>query len=146
MCLLILIKAHQLPCRLDRIRIFYISPPRPVVDCEYNEVSVSPDLTGYVQVRHVQYYSRLTVSPAQQCLGPGVPSTHVFSLPESRCLVTLDSNSHIHHQLAVSSMPRLTELSLPLPSSPGAVARVKLSLPPVLREDEDFSFPLLVNM
>ena len=38
------------------------------------------------------------------------------------------------------------ELSLPLPSSPGSLARVRLTLPPVLREEEDFSFPLLVNM
>ena len=83
---------------------------------------------------------------SQQCLGPDVPSTHVFSLPENRCLVTLDTNSHIHRQLAVSSMPRLMEFSLPLSSSPASVARVKLTLPPVLREEEDFSFPLLVNM
>ena len=115
--------------------------------CEYNEVSVSPDLTGYVQVTlsdsiRVCYLSLCS----QQCLGPDVPSTHIFSLPDNRCLVTLDTNRHIHHQLAVSSMPRLTELSLPLPSSPGSLARVRLTLPPVLREEEDFSFPLLVNM
>ena len=61
-------------------------------------------------------------------------------------MVTLDTNSHINRQLAVSSMPRLMEFSLPLPSSPASVARVKLTLPPVLREEEDFSFPLLVNM
>ena len=42
-------------------------------------------------------------------------------------------------------MPRLLELSLPLEESPVA-ARVKLTLPPVLREEEDFTFPVIVNM
>ena len=109
---------------------YFLFSVRPVAACEYNEVSVSPDMTGYVQ----------------QCLGPHVPSTHIFSLTDNRCLVTLDTNTHIHRQLAVSSMPRLMEFSLPLSSSSAALARVKLTLPPVLREDEDFAFPLLVNM
>ena len=122
-------------------------PVRPRVSCEYNEVSVSPELTGYVQVRSVTLTILQSLSPSsQQCLGPDVPSTHIFSLAENRCLMTLDTNTHIHHQLALSSMPRLLELSLPLPSSRDGVARVRLTLPPVLREDEDFSFPLLVNM
>ena len=59
--------------------------------------------------------------------------------------MTLDTNSHIHRQVALSSMPRLLELSLPLEESP-VDARVKLTLPPVLREEEDFTFPLIVNM
>ena len=87
----------------------------------------------------------LTVLSCQQCLGPEVPSTHIFSLPDNKCLMTLDTNSHIHRQVALSSMPRLLELSLPLEESPVA-ARVKLTLPPVLREEEDFTFPLIVNM
>ena len=81
MCLLILIKAHQLPCRLDRIRIFYISPPRPVVDCEYNEVSVSPDLTGYVQVSHLST-TVVSLSPLPSNVWvPGFPA-----LTSSPCL------------------------------------------------------------
>ena len=59
--------------------------------------------------------------------------------------MTLETNTHIHAQLALSSMPRLMELSLPLEESP-APARVRLTLPPVLREEEDFTFPLIVNM
>ena len=42
-------------------------------------------------------------------------------------------------------MPRYHELSVALRDS-SAPARVKLTLPPVLREDEDYKFPLLVNM
>ena len=36
-------------------------------------------------------------------------------------------------------------LQVRLPGSP-APARVKLTLPPVLRAEEDFVFPLIVNM
>ena len=44
-----------------------------------------------------------------------------------------------------SSMPRTKELTVPLPGSI-TPARVKLIVPPVLREEEDFVFPLLINM
>ena len=43
-------------------------------------------------------------------------------------------------QVSVSSMPRQVRLRA------GAGARVRLTLPPVLRETEDYKFPLLVNM
>ena len=43
-------------------------------------------------------------------------------------------------------MPRERELSVALPGLRGVAARVKLLLPPVLREHEEFSFPLVVNM
>ena len=49
-------------------------------------------------------------------------------------------------QVSVSSMPRERELSVALPGLGGVAARVKLLLPPVLREHEEFSFPLVVNM
>ena len=45
----------------------------------------------------------------------------------------------------VSSVPRVLEVTLPLEDSP-APARVRLTLPPVLREEEDFTFPLIVNV
>ena len=48
-------------------------------------------------------------------------------------------------QLSVSSMPWKKYLSVEIPGS-RTPARVKLILPPVLREHEEFSFPLVVNM
>ena len=59
--------------------------------------------------------------------------------------MTLDTNSHIKAAMNRSSMPRTKELIVPLHGSL-APARVKLTLPPVLREDEDFVFPLIINM
>jgi len=101
---------------------------RGVQSCEYNEIIISPENNAYVQ----------------HCLGPDVPSVHIISLPDNNCLQTLDTNNHIHSQIARSSMPRYHELSVEL-SNIGA-ARVKLTLPPVLRETEDYKFPLLVNI
>ena len=79
------------------------------------------------------------------CGGPGGPSSHVFSLPDNKCVASLDTNTHILAAMARSSMPATRQLTLPLPGSP-APARVKLLFPPVLREEEDFVFPLIVNM
>ena len=59
--------------------------------------------------------------------------------------MTLDTNSHIEAAMNRSSMPRTKELTVPLPGSI-TPARVKLIVPPVLREEEDFVFPLLINM
>ena len=42
-------------------------------------------------------------------------------------------------------MPSYKEFSLPIPGT-NFKARVKLTIPPVLREEEDFVFPLLVNV
>ena len=42
-------------------------------------------------------------------------------------------------------MPRTEEMEVTLPGSP-VPARLSLTLPPVLREAEDYKFPLLVNM
>ena len=48
-------------------------------------------------------------------------------------------------QINVSSMPRTEQMEVTLPGS-SVPARVGLTLPPVLRESEDYKFPLLVNM
>ena len=42
-------------------------------------------------------------------------------------------------------MPRTEQMEVTLPGS-SVPARVGLTLPPVLRESEDYKFPLLVNM
>ena len=42
-------------------------------------------------------------------------------------------------------MPSYEEFSIPLPGT-NFKARVKLTLPPVLREEEDFTFLLLIKV
>ena len=48
-------------------------------DCQYSRVSVSPDQSAYLQ----------------HCLGPHIPSSHVFSLPDNACVRTLETNQHL---------------------------------------------------
>ena len=35
----------------------------------------------------------------QHCLGPDIPSSHLFSLPSNTLLATLDTNDRLHHQV-----------------------------------------------
>jgi len=100
-----------------------------LMPCEYSEVIVSPGYEAYVQ----------------HCLGPDIPSTHIFSLPDNTLLWTMDTNGKLQDQVSVSSMPRYEEFLVHLPGTKFK-ARVKLTLPPVLREEEDFIFPLIVNI
>ena len=82
--------------------------------CEYNAIIMSPENNAYVQVRearrgylHISIYISTYlhlhiytyISTLQHCLGPGVPSLHLISLPDNRCLLSLDTNQHIHRQV-----------------------------------------------
>jgi len=98
-------------------------------NCLFSEVKMAPDFEAYIQ----------------HCLGPDIPSSHLFSLPSNTLLATLDTNQRLQDQVSVSSMPSYKQFSIPLPNSEYR-ARVKLTLPPVLREEEDFQFPLIVNI
>eukprot|EP00090_Calanus_glacialis_P007913 TRINITY_DN16308_c0_g1_i1.p1 TRINITY_DN16308_c0_g1~~TRINITY_DN16308_c0_g1_i1.p1 ORF type:complete len:847 (-),score=98.44 TRINITY_DN16308_c0_g1_i1:552-3092(-) len=100
-----------------------------LMPCDYSEVIVSPGFEAYVQ----------------HCLGPDIPSTHIYSLPDNTLIWTMDTNGKLHDQVSVSSMPSYEEFSIHLPGT-NFKARVKLTLPPVLREEEDFTFPLLINV
>ena len=136
-----------------------------LMPCEYSEVIVSPGYEAYVQVilLSAMCLYLLVFSPIQHCLGPDIPSTHIFSLPDNTLLWTMDTNGKLQDQVgmkkfeeikefqyfltqvSVSSMPRYEEFLVHLPGTKFK-ARVKLTLPPVLREEEDFIFPLIVNM
>ena len=109
----------------------------------------------------LQYLDYTILNFTKNCAGPDIPSVHVFSLPDNKLLWTMDRNSHLHHQVIVmaiilnliiglqqadiSSMPRSLKMKVSLPGT-NRKAQVQLTLPPVLREEEDFKFPLVVNM
>ena len=40
----------------------------------------------------------------QHCLGPDIPSSHLFSLPSNTLLATLDTNDRLHHQVRMMMM------------------------------------------
>ena len=60
-------------------------------------------------------------------------------------LIIKMNHFYYFQQVNVSSMPSYEEFEVPL-SNTFTKARVKLTLPPVLRKNEDYTFPLLVNM
>ena len=85
----------------------------------------------------------------QICLGPSIPSLRGFSLPSNYLLATLDENAAVQHQTNISSMPRYRTFSVSLPvreGEPVMKARVRQTIPPVMRDYEEFKFPLVVNV
>ena len=69
------------------------SPPQ---DCQYSRVSLSPDQSAYLQ----------------HCLGPHIPSSHVFSLPDNKCVATLDTNQHLRSDQHNSFTEKLNWISI----------------------------------
>ena len=63
-----------------------------------------------------------------------------------RFLGILDANLDLRAKIALTAMPQTKVLRMPLPDSPRTDARVRLLLPPGLREEEEFVFPLVVNV
>ena len=55
------------------------------------------------------------------CGGRGVPSSLVFSLPDNKCVASLDTNTDILAAMALPSMPATRQLSLPLPGNMSVV-------------------------
>ena len=99
-------------------------------DCEYLKAFVSPKADFY----------------AMDCLGPGIPYSRVYSLPSNKPLSPiLDANDDLRDSVSKRAMPKYKEFTVPLPESK-IPARVRLILPPGLREYEEFIFPLVVNV
>ncbi|KAL0812045.1 hypothetical protein ABMA28_009436 [Loxostege sticticalis] len=117
--------------------------------CLYHEAHFSPSAAYFVL----------------ECLGPGVPtsSLHKIALPEPRMLLHLENNTavkialpeprvllHLENNTAVKE--RLSSIALPTPRtfsvqlSSGHAARVRLLLPPGLREDEVTKYPLVLKV
>ena len=68
--------------------------------CDYSENIISPGFDAYVQVgRYHNSNSLIRIFPPQHCLGPGIPSTHVFSLPGNTLIWTMDTNTRIQQQV-----------------------------------------------
>ena len=148
------------------------SPLSRNLHCEYNAIIMSPENNAYVQVRggkarmdrYLDIYTAALSGPRRaQCaphLSAGQPvpphPRHQPAHPPPGGQSAVLSNQTMfdrvwkpHHvpsfdcpcgQVSVSSMPRQVRLRA------GAGARVRLTLPPVLRETEDYKFPLLINM
>jgi len=97
--------------------------------CSYNKVHISPNRKFFIQ----------------ECLGPGVPFSRVVDLQTKTEVFRLENNEKLHEVMEKFSLPKIKELSIKLPSS-DIPATVRLFLPPGFREEEEFAFPLVMNV
>lgn len=83
-----------------------------------------------------------------ECLGPGVPHTRLFSTRENpdglHLIATLQNNTRLQEKAAGMALPQVK--TFPVQISGGYHARVRLHLPPGLREDEITRYPLVLHM
>ncbi|XP_053618067.1 inactive dipeptidyl peptidase 10 isoform X2 [Plodia interpunctella] len=102
----------------------------PNAPCLYHEAHFSPSSSYFVL----------------ECLGPGVPtsSLHKIALPEPRLLAHLENNTIVKERLSSIALPTPRTFSVQLSS--GHTARVRLLLPPGLREDEVTKYPLVLKV
>ncbi|XP_059088901.1 dipeptidyl peptidase 4-like isoform X2 [Tigriopus californicus] len=97
--------------------------------CDFTKVDLSPEKDFYVL----------------NCLGPRVPFSAVISLPNNNPVILLDSNTELEEVLSNTALPVSQDFEVALPGT-NVPAQVRLLLPPGLRENEEFIFPLLVNV
>ncbi|KAJ0171534.1 hypothetical protein K1T71_013084 [Dendrolimus kikuchii] len=95
---------------------------------------------------HEAYFSPSSAYFVLECLGPGVPTASLFrtALPEPRLLVHLENNTAVKERLSEIALPTPRTFSVQLSS--GYAAKVRLLLPPGLREDEVTKYPLVLKV
>ncbi|XP_043242321.1 dipeptidyl peptidase 4-like isoform X1 [Amphibalanus amphitrite] len=79
-----------------------------------------------------------------ECLGPDLPFTELYMLPENKLLTLLDNNTAIREKAAEMAWPQVRHLTVPL--SEEQEAAVELILPPGLRDDEVTRYPMIVEV
>lgn len=97
--------------------------------CQYARAKMSKDFTYYVL----------------DCLGPDVPHSSVYSLPDNELVKVLDDNQDLQDSIGKLAMPKTKELQFDIPGTI-VPARVKLLLPPGFRENEEFTFALILRV
>ncbi|KAF9797740.1 hypothetical protein SFRURICE_017935 [Spodoptera frugiperda] len=95
---------------------------------------------------HEAHFSPSSAYFVLECLGPGVPtfSLHKTALPDPRLIAHLENNTIVKEKLASIALPTPRTFSVQLSS--GHAARVRLLLPPGLREDEVTKYPLVLKL
>ncbi|KAL0277472.1 UNVERIFIED_CONTAM: hypothetical protein PYX00_004738 [Menopon gallinae] len=100
--------------------------------CSYHNAIFSPNLMYFVL----------------ECMGPGVPTTFLYTTrnyPQLPSLVTvLQNNTKLKEKLSKMAQPRIKTFGVQI--SGGYQAQVRLHLPPGLREDEITRYPLVVQV
>ncbi|XP_047506073.1 dipeptidyl aminopeptidase-like protein 6 isoform X1 [Pieris napi] len=95
---------------------------------------------------HDAHFSPSSAYFVLECLGPGVPTSGLYktALPEPRLIMHLENNTSVKERLSGIALPTPRTFSVQLSS--GHAARVRLLLPPGLREDEVTKYPLVLKV
>uniref|UniRef100_A0A336MK89 Venom dipeptidyl peptidase 4 n=1 Tax=Culicoides sonorensis TaxID=179676 RepID=A0A336MK89_CULSO len=96
--------------------------------CLYNDVRLSYRFTYFIQ----------------ECLGPTIPTTFVVNTVTRARLFTIDDGQYLREKLEPIAVPNIKKFSVVIKN--GFEAQVKLYLPPMLNEDEDLAYPLIVQI
>ncbi|XP_049879871.1 dipeptidyl aminopeptidase-like protein 6 isoform X3 [Pectinophora gossypiella] len=118
--------------------------PAPVKKKKKKQPETKP--TNVACLYHEAHFSPSAAYFVLECLGPGVPtsSLHRTALPEPRLLSHLENNTAVKERLSAIALPTPRTFSVQLSS--GHAARVRLLMPPGLREDEVTKYPLLLKV
>ena len=81
----------------------------------------------------------------QKCIGPGIPFSRIIDLETMTSDFRLENNDKLSKSIHKFSLPKIKEFSIQLLNSP-VPATVRLFLPPGFRENEEYAFPLVVDM
>lgn len=101
----------------------------PGPQCLYNSVHISPNSEMFIQ----------------ECLGPGIPFSRIIDLETMTEVFRLENNDKLSKTIHKFSLPKIKEFSIQLPNSP-LPATVRLFLPPGFRENEEYAFPLVLDI
>ena len=98
--------------------------------CQFNTAHLSKDFSFYVL----------------DCQGPSMPQTFVYSLPQNQLVKVLDTNDELQEIISGLAMPQVRFLQFNISEDIKTPARVKLLIPPGQRQEEEFTFPLVLKV
>ncbi|CAL8070492.1 unnamed protein product [Orchesella dallaii] len=99
-----------------------------VPPCLYNKVIFSPNQRFFVR----------------ECLGPFVPYMTLHRAPLGNFILLLNNNTELRDRVAKLALPDMRTFFVE--TSGGYFAPVRLYLPPGLREEEEFKFPMVLHV
>lgn len=97
-------------------------------NCLFNQCYFSKDYSYYVQ----------------ECLGPETPSTYLVETSTMTKIVVLHGGDLLRSRLAQLATPQIRVLTVEVRH--GFQSKVRLFLPPGMKEEEEVAFPLIVHM
>lgn len=100
----------------------------PNNNCLYNNIQFNEDYSYYIQ----------------ECLGPEVPSIYLVETQTNKRIFTLDSGDLLRHSISQTALPQIRILDVEI--SNGFHTKVKLFIPPDVRDESETTYPLILHV